>query len=84
MTCTLHYRRGELATLRRVRRWLLKCWEGNVDFQVQFPRASRYQRLTAKYAALTQESHVRGLDKMIAEKKAQIARILRRRGRNES
>jgi hypothetical protein len=75
------YRRGELAALRRVRKWLLECCKRNLEFQVDYPDAPKWQLLTAKYGALTQDSHVQGLDRMI-EKSKKLRRSKRVVGRN--
>lgn len=61
------YRRGEIAALRRVRKWLCECRDRNLDFQIKFPDAPNWQLLSAKYGALTQDAHIHGIDAMIAK-----------------
>lgn len=68
------YDQGYYDALKKVHDWLDDCATRNVKFQVEFPKAPEYQRLTAKYAALTQENHVLGLKKMMAKQKEKLSK----------
>jgi len=72
--------RGQLSALRSVRRWLHECWGRNVDFQLNFPKAPKYQLYAAKYGALTQEAHLAGLDTRIEKAKALLKRVVKKKG----